>query len=846
MPARFEADPRAIASARRHVRRQLQAWRVGDDLVDDALVLISELATNAVMHAGTAFEVNCTHLGDSIRLEVRDGYPGRGLPAVLPAPDPSRPSGRGLLLCAALSSAWGVEYTPTAKTVWCRLDVRPRPGADHAASWPPSPATARDGIPGGAAALGLIVPSSTAPATGPDRPGGPGGGSSAGVIEPGDAGAAVGSAGATGDGAGAPPAAGGDSSESGSGPPGAGPSGGGPSGTGPSGAGPSGTGPSGAGPSGTGPSGGGPSGDGPSGAGPSGAGGVAGPGAGGGTGGQPGPAEDMAWASFSEADLVRLRFDDMLDRAARQACDTFRGDAAYLLLAGGDGLDTRLATSGLPPPAAPVRGLGLADQPASTVLPVAYTELDPTVLPLLTGTGMRSAMVAQLLAEGRPIGQLCVAAARPGAFGVDEAERLQRGVDRLALTVAARRLAESTRRHRDWIGFLAEASDLLTGTLEPQMTIAMLAQLVVPWLATWCAIRSYDERGPTGLDYAWHADEAAIDAVRELLEAAPAEPATTGVGPVGGLLDSAGAVPAELRGDVAVTLVLRARGRRLGVVVLGRPAADPFEPDTLGFAEELARRAALALDNALLYQMHRATSQALQRSLLPAALPEVPGMDVGVAYQAAGEGLVVGGDFYDLFALGNDRWRFAVGDVAGNGPEAAGDTGLARHTLRLLGRQLCPPAEAVSQLNRAILDQRDGTRFLTLVHGEITLRPAGGLQIDLVIAGHPPPYLLRPGHADAVGTPQTLLGVLEHVPYRTDTILLAPGEALLCLTDGVIERRRNGRIFGETDLHPLLVRCAAMSAGAIAAAVQRAVIDYAPQPPRDDMAVLVLRALPTR
>src|SRR5262249_9388532 len=162
-----------------------------------------------------------------------------------------------------------------------------------------------------------------------------------------------------------------------------------------------------------------------------------------------------------------------------------------------------------------------------------------------------------------------------------------------------------------------------------------------------------------------------------------------------------------------------------------RPVGQPFDPDTLALAEELVRRAALAVDNALLYRTHQATSQALQRTLLPAALPDVPGLDVGVAYQAAGEGLDVGGDFYDLFALDGARWRWRGGDVAGNGPEAAGVTGLARHTLRLLGRQLCPPAEAVGQLNQAILDQPDGSRFLTVLHGEITLRPAGGMRVEL-------------------------------------------------------------------------------------------------------------------
>jgi serine phosphatase RsbU (regulator of sigma subunit) len=296
-----------------------------------------------------------------------------------------------------------------------------------------------------------------------------------------------------------------------------------------------------------------------------------------------------------------------------------------------------------------------------------------------------------------------------------------------------------------------------------------------------------------------------------------------------------------VRDDVAVVLPLRARGRGLGVAVLGRPG-EPFEQETLGLADELVRRAALALDNALLYRTHRATSEALQRSLLPAALPEVPGLDVGVAYQAAGEGLDVGGDFYDLFAVGPDRWRFTIGDVAGSGPEAAGVTGLARHALQLLGQQSCPPAEAVGQLNQAILEQRGGGRFLTLLHGEITPRAAGGMRVELVVAGHPLPFLLHPhGRADQVGSPQPLLGVVERVTYRTNTVHLLLGESLICVTDGVLERRDGRRILGEDDLAGLLGACAGLSAGATATAIQRAVVDYAPQPPRDDMAVLVLR-----
>jgi serine phosphatase RsbU (regulator of sigma subunit) len=174
-------------------------------------------------------------------------------------------------------------------------------------------------------------------------------------------------------------------------------------------------------------------------------------------------------------------------------------------------------------------------------------------------------------------------------------------------------------------------------------------------------------------------------------------------------------------------------------------------------------------------------------------------------------------------------------------------TALARHALHLLARQDLPLAEAVAQLNQAILDQEAMARFLTVLHGEITHRPAGGLRLALVVAGHPLPYLLEPaGRVRTVGTHGPLLGVLDRVEHRTDVIQLAPGEALVCVTDGVLERRNGGRTLGEDDLSRLLAGSAGLSAAATASALRRAVVDYAPVPPRDDLAVLVLRAVGAR
>ena len=139
--------------------------------------------------------------------------------------------------------------------------------------------------------------------------------------------------------------------------------------------------------------------------------------------------------------------------------------------------------------------------------------------------------------------------------------------------------------------------------------------------------------------------------------------------------------------DAAWCFPLTARGRGLGMVVIGRPRgdrrwADPPSRESLGLAEDLTRRAALALDNARLYAERVRVARVLQESLLPGALPNLPGAEVAAAYRPAGRGDEVGGDFYDVFECGDGQWAFVIGDVSGKGAEAAAVTALARHTLR--------------------------------------------------------------------------------------------------------------------------------------------------------------------
>ncbi|MEU8346779.1 SpoIIE family protein phosphatase [Spirillospora sp. NPDC048832] len=495
-----------------------------------------------------------------------------------------------------------------------------------------------------------------------------------------------------------------------------------------------------------------------------------------------------------------------------------------------------------------VAGLGPAARAGS---PWVAAETDPTAMALRA----RSVAAAPLESQGRLTGVVVAVSSAPGRFDEADGVRLGRLADEMSLSLEKARVGELERSWRGWLSFVAEASDLLAGTLDQERTMALVAQLVVPRLATWCAVYTVAEGEPDRLAYVWHADEDRADGLRELLEHAGAAPPMDGPGPWNGLATA----PEEVRaaaGDTAADQVyafpLIARGRRIGTIVIGRPSGDRFPRSAIELAEELSRRAALAVDNARLFSAQTAMSSALQRSLLPPGIPEIPGLEVAVVYEPAGEGSEVGGDFYDVFESGPgpggpasaSRWRFAIGDVCGTGPEAAAVTGLARHALRILAAENMSVPAVLSRLNRLILGEGERGRLLTLLHGEIATRRPDGVRIRLTSAGHPLPLVLgTDGEVREAATAQALLGVFDGVDFHTDTVDLRRGEVLLCVTDGVTERRSGNRLLGDGDgLERLLADCTGLSAGAVAARIQRAVRDFGPEPSNDDIALIVLRA----
>jgi serine phosphatase RsbU (regulator of sigma subunit) len=268
-----------------------------------------------------------------------------------------------------------------------------------------------------------------------------------------------------------------------------------------------------------------------------------------------------------------------------------------------------------------------------------------------------------------------------------------------------------------------------------------------------------------------------------------------------------------------------------------------FTEQDLAIAEDLARRASLAIDNARLYGAEHDIAHALQQSLLPGTLTQPPGAEIAARYRPAGEGAEVGGDFYDTWQTG-DTYFLAIGDVAGHGPAAAALTSLTRQTMRVVSRYESSPGRILSVVNDAIRAQSEPEQFCTAALA--TLRPTGeGYHLTVACAGHPPPVVVRAvrGATEEIGVCGALLGVVAERDYEDRACLLGVGDLVAFWTDGVTERRHAGGMFGEERLLTLLSAAAERPAADVAREIDEAVMEFAPGLPHDDVAILVARVL---
>ncbi|MBM7056397.1 MULTISPECIES: SpoIIE family protein phosphatase [Streptomyces] len=399
---------------------------------------------------------------------------------------------------------------------------------------------------------------------------------------------------------------------------------------------------------------------------------------------------------------------------------------------------------------------------------------------------------------------------------------------------------------------LAEASLQMDSSLDVEDTLRRVARIAVPAVADGCLVHLLRKEGPEFVA----ATHVAVQQQRALEAAGREDPWLAdllarrddgdqalflgGADLDGSPFADPGPAGADGRHPTVVSVsTLHARGRVVGTITFVYQRPEDRLPDS-AFLDSLATRAALAIDNALLYELRRHAVLSLQEHLLPSKLPAAAGWDLSASYEVGDPMLDVGGDFYDAVPRPDGSIALLIGDVCGRGAEAAALTGLARHTLRTLLEEGTDPGTALSRLNRA-LRQEGATRFLTAVVVTVTPRADGTVLLTTCSAGHPRPLVLRAdGSIGEVASGGLLLGILDDVSYESHEDFLAPGDTLVLFTDGLTESREADGTYFESVLPERLSALRGSDAAHVAESLARQARSFRASG-QDDIALLVAR-----
>jgi serine phosphatase RsbU (regulator of sigma subunit)/PAS domain-containing protein len=278
-----------------------------------------------------------------------------------------------------------------------------------------------------------------------------------------------------------------------------------------------------------------------------------------------------------------------------------------------------------------------------------------------------------------------------------------------------------------------------------------------------------------------------------------------------------------------------------GVLTLARqPAEGRFEIAELGLAEELGEHLGVAIRVDRMFRHRSAVAEALQSSLLPARLPDVPGLDLAAAYVPASEGLEVSGDFYDVFPV-QGGWAITVGDVCGKGQEAAAMTAAARHAIRVIAHWNPDPVDVLAKVNEVILAGDYEDRFVTAKLAY--LRWDGPrVHVELASSGHPGPAVVRPdGRVDVLSGGGLPLGLFPDAEPQRETLELGQDDLLFFYSDGVTEARGADMEFFEDRLADELAGVAGRTAAETTRLLQGLVTSFSQDQLRDDMTIVVAK-----
>jgi PAS domain S-box-containing protein len=478
-----------------------------------------------------------------------------------------------------------------------------------------------------------------------------------------------------------------------------------------------------------------------------------------------------------------------------------------------------------------------------------YTAIEPTPVRF-------SALAVVPLSVGeRPFGAISLSFKQHREFEAEEQAFLLAVAQQAAYALDRTRLFAAERAAAEKVSFLAEASQLLSGSLDPEALLGRVARLAVDYMADWCGIELLGDDGELRSVAVAHVDPQQVRLAKELRERYPVDPeAEVGVPnvirtgqpelypEVSDQLLADGAedeehlrLLRELGLKSAMIVPLLARGRPLGALTLvSSDGGRQYGDDDLELAADLARRAGMAIDNAMLYRREHDAAVTLQRALLPQSLPQLDGIEFAASYEPAAVGLEVGGDWYEVIPRDDGKIGVVMGDIAGRGIHAAAVMGRVRPALRAYVLDGYGPVEALERLHRLI---REAERAEMTTVFQLHFDPAHG-RAEYVRAGHPPALLrLADGTVtELAGDGSPPLGVFDEVDIRSCTVEVPPGSLLLLYTDGLIERRGEDLGVGLDRLKDLLAEAPDGAAECVQWLSAKVSADQIP----DDVAILAM------
>jgi serine phosphatase RsbU (regulator of sigma subunit)/anti-sigma regulatory factor (Ser/Thr protein kinase) len=457
--------------------------------------------------------------------------------------------------------------------------------------------------------------------------------------------------------------------------------------------------------------------------------------------------------------------------------------------------------------------------------------------------------------EGRVLGVMALSSAHADAFPDVDVEFLLALGRHCAQALERGRLFAAEQSNGERLAFLAMASARLAESLDYHETLDAVAALAVPAVGDWCSVHLLDEAGHPQLVGVHHRDPALQDLLAELFERYPPDPGRgSGIGQALGEQRTVHhrRFPEEVLRAIArddwhlsalrqlmlgsaLVVPLQVRGRLIGVLTVTDEAPDAYSDDDVRLVEDLARRMATAVDNAVRYRQERDTALTLQRSLLPRSLPRLPGLQVAHRYLPGTAGAEVGGDFYDVLALPGGKVGLVVGDVMGRGVAAAAVMGQLRAAVRAYAVVEQRPA-VLLQLVDAAASSLEQTAITTCLYG--VFDPVART-LRLASAGHLPLLVMhRDGGGEYVELePGPPLGVAGQKPVEVE-VEVPDGAVLLLFTDGLVEGRHQPVEEGLLALRNAVADAAGLGVEALCDALLRAL--GRDTRPDDDSALLAV------